>query len=219
MEIKNNIKKIILLFAIFILTGCSSNYTLTLNEDSSISENVVITLEDTEENYSKVTNLINNNPQEKQNFKVLRQVDDLKITYKKDYTNIDSYLRNSYMYKQLFDNIDINKSKNKIKIDASTELNKNNISINKDNEYNFDDLQVNIDSKLPILYNNADIVNGSIYTWDFNKNQIGKNIDFTYKTIPEIITIKSILTISLIIISCLAISFIIYKRIGSIQRL
>ena len=219
MEIKKYLKKLLLLLFIFFLAGCDTDYTLSLNEDSSVSEKVVINIENTEDNYNKVLELINKYPKEKKDYKVIRQDDNLNITYNKNYMNIDSYLSKSYMYRQLIDNVDITKKNHKIKLNTSLETSKNILSVNKDSMYDITNLKINIDSKLPVLNNNSDVNNNGIYTWNIDDNTIAKNIDLTYKTIPAIVTIRSLSVILLIVLSTLILGIVIYKRMGVVQRL
>ena len=44
------LKKVLLLLLVFLLTGCSTTYTVTLKANSSVQENAEIKINDTEDN-------------------------------------------------------------------------------------------------------------------------------------------------------------------------
>lgn len=213
------IKKIFLILLLMLLTGCSANYTIVLNENNSVSEKLVTKLEDNENNYNKVLNLLKNNNISKKNYKITREDDEINIEYDNTYKDINSYLLNSFLYKQVYDQIDLQMNNSKNTISTKNKFMKDTISINKDNVTSLDFLQININSKLPVIYSNADSINDNVYSWVYDGSQTEKNINFSYKNVPTIITIKSILIISLMIVSILSISIIIYRRMNSIQRL
>lgn len=217
------LKKIIILLLVFILSGCTSDYTLTLNEDSSVNEKAIIEIEDSEENYDKINELVqnaeNDNKVSSKDFKVVREVENIKITYNKDYENIEDYLLNSIMYKQVFNDIDLNKKNNKITLETEALFMDKNLSINNDNIYDFNNLQVNITSKLPIIYQNADKMGDNTYTWIYNGKQRSKNISISYKAIPTLISTRSIITLSLIVICIAIIGFVFYRRFNNSNRI
>ena len=48
------LKKVLLLLLVFLLTGCSATYNVTLKANSSVQENAEIKINDTEDNYSRI---------------------------------------------------------------------------------------------------------------------------------------------------------------------
>ena len=209
------IKKLLILICICFITGCSANYDLYINNDSTIMEKAKIEIDDVDDNYDKLFK--SNNISEKE-YKVVRNDDSIEITYNKKYENIESYILDSILYKQVFSDIDIDKTYSKTKLSTTANFNNSNISINKDNDLNFDYLQVNIDSKLPIISENSDSKNENAYTWIYNGKQKEKNISITYKNSSSILTYRSILLILLIIICSLAIALLIYNRFKERQK-
>lgn len=214
-----NFKKIFLLLFVFILSGCSAEYNLTLNEDSTINENATILIENTNQNYENLLKLIKKKKIDKKNYKYLRDEDNIKVTYNKKYNNIDSYLLDSYLYKQLFDNIDIKKTNDKIKLSSKVNLSREIIGLNKDNIKDIKDLRININSKLPVISGNYDLTKDNLYSWTIDENTIEKNINITYKMVPSLVTKTSIIKVIISLFVMGLITFIIYSRIKFAQRL
>lgn len=216
-------KKIILILIIFLITGCNANYTLTLKEDAKVHENVVIKVPVSDEAYKDANRVINkasnNKLVSKKDFDVVREDAFVRIEYNKDYDNIEEYLLKSFMYKQVFDEIDYTKKTSSIALDAESSFVSNNFSLNSDNIYDFDYLKINVISNMPVLADNADKVTNNRYSWIYNKQEKNKNISFKYRTIPTIISIRSIITLSLIIFVIVFISIIAKKTINKSNRI
>lgn len=213
------IKKLIILFILILLTGCSANYTVTLNENNSVSEKLVTKIEDSDDNYYKILNLIKENKINKKNYKIIRDSAEISIEYEDDYTDINEYLLKSKLYKQLFDEVNLEMKDSSNIISTKNKFSKETESINKDNISILDYMQININSKLPVIYSNADSINNNVYSWIYDGSQNEKNISFSYKRIPTFLTVKSIVLITTIIISIISIGIIIYKRMNSIQQI
>ena len=213
------IKKIILVLLIILLSGCSANYTVVLNENNTVSEKLVTKIADTDDNYSRLLDFIKNNKISKKNYRVIRDGEEIITTYNENYDNINSYVLNSKLYKQGFDDLDIQMKDNVNIISASGNFKKDTLSINKDNLIKLDYLQVNINSKLPVIYSNADNIIDDVHSWIYDGKQSKKEISFSYKRVPTLLTFKSVLIICTMVISIIAIGLIIYKRMNSIQQI
>lgn len=212
-------KKFIIVLLIFLISGCKANYNITINENSSIKEKVVVEVEDSEDNYDKIKNLFINNNISKTDYKVSRIDDEIQITYSKNYDSVEEYILKSKVYKQVFPEILLNKNNEKTSLSTSANFNNSNISINKDNDLNFESLIINIDSKLPVIFSTADKKTDNIYTWEYNGESREKNIDIAFYNRPLMITYKSLLTIFLILITSIIIGVIIYNRINDSKRI
>ena len=213
------LKKVLLLLLVFLLTGCSTTYNVTLKANSSVQENAEIKINDTEDNYSRILKLIENYNISTKNYKISRDSENIVITYNKKYNNIENYVLNSFLYKQVFNDIQVNKTVSNTTLETDANFNNNNISINKDNIINVESMKINLISDLPILKENADLKDGNKYTWIYNVNQRTKKISVTYSNTPSIMTYKSI-TISILIIICsLLIGTIIYRRVKQKQAI
>lgn len=211
-------KKIILFLLLILLTGCTGNYNLTINEDSSINEEAIFQIEDTDDNFDKISNIIENNNISKKDYKLLRNEEEIEIKYTKTYITVEDYVLNSKIYKQIFDEIDIEKTKSKTTLSTSADFRNNSISINNDNNNYLDYLQINVISNLPVISDNSDTSNDNVYTWVYNKNQLFKNINFSFRNTPKLITVKSIIILSGLLILTVIVSIIIYRKIKHRDR-
>lgn len=213
------IKRILLVLLVFLLTGCSATYNINLKANSNVYENAVIKINDTEDNYSRILKLIENYNISTKNYKISRDSENIVITYDKKYNSVESYVLNSFLYKQIFNDIQVDKKISNTTLETEANFNNNNISINKDNIINIESMKINLISDLPILKENSDIKDGNKYTWTYNGNQKQKKISVSYSNVPLVMTYKSI-TISVLIIICsLLIGTIIYRRIKQKQAL
>ena len=95
------LKKVLLLLLVFLLTGCSATYNVTLKANSSVQENAEIKINDTEDNYSRILKLIENYNISTKNYKISRDSENIVITYNKKYNNIENYVLNSFLYKHI----------------------------------------------------------------------------------------------------------------------
>lgn len=187
-------KIIVLLMFLILFTGCKADYNLYIKSDGTISEEILaVNEETTDENiYKKI----------KSNFKkeygsVLNKYNynydisyennnvSLKIT-KND--NLNEYFKNS-LYKEYFEDYELFNSVNTrvFKTIGSNYLNSVFIEKDYESEYlkrNIDELKINITFDNKVISQNADEYNDSTntYTWIFNKNNLDKNIQFSYDT-------------------------------------
>lgn len=211
-------KKIIITLLILFLTGCSANYDLKI-DGNKVEEKAKIQIEDTDTNFDKVESIIRLLNLKKSEYKIVRDSSDLNISYTKSYSGIEDYVLNSTLYKQVFNEIDITKTKDKTLLSTSANFdNTDNFSINKDNDINIDYLQININSKLPIISQNADTINQDNYTWIYNKKQLSKEINIAFLNKANIFSIKSIVVASLLVVSSIFIGVIIYRRFKERQK-
>lgn len=212
------VKKILIVLIMIILTGCTADYNLTLKADSTIKEELIVKVKDTNDTYEGVVNLLENNVS-KNNYKISRDSENIVVIYNKEYDDIETYILDSVIYKQIFDDIQINKTVDKTTLETAANFNNRNLSINKDNEINFDEMKINILSELPVRGENADKKEENKYTWIYNGNQKMEDISITYLNTPSIMTQKSIIVIILIIVCSSSIGFIIYRRFKQRQVL
>lgn len=213
------LKRFILLIMILLISGCSVDYNVGLNENLSVNEKMDVRIPDSDENYEKVNNLFESNNISKKNYKVTRVFDEIKIVYNKKYKNIEDYILNSVLYKQAFSEILIDKDQDKTSLKTSANFSNNNLSINKDNDLNFDYLKVSFDSKLPVISSTADKKEKNKYIWEYNGDSKEKNINITFKNRASIVTFRSILVSVLIIVSSILIYLMIRKRLKDSERI
>ena len=180
-----NIKKIIFFSLIFILSGCSVEYNLTINEDSTINEKVVAT--EKTKRMESLTRLKGDQAVTYLYDMFKRPNEDIKISSREDEYNtyataitshdsIDEYV--SKFSSDVFENVKIEKNNGQIKFDA-----KQSKLLGGSLSYSlvYDDITVNVKIPFKVIDHNADSVKGNIYTWKINKDQDYKNINFTYE--------------------------------------
>ena len=180
-----NIKKIIFFSFILFLTGCSVDYKLTINKDSTINEKVVAK-ENTNSMKSK-TNL-----DEKQSVTFLTNIYnrnklDIKTSTKSDNYNTEVTAFLSYdsieKYRDNFSSDVIKKVKVTRDGDIVTLIAKQNVKLdsNASRSLIYDDITVQIEVPFVVIDNNADQVDGNIYTWYIKKDKDIKTIRIKYK--------------------------------------
>ena len=180
-----NIKKIIFFSFILFLTGCSVDYKLTINKDSTINEKVVAK-ENTNRMKSK-TNL-----DEKQSVTFLTNIYnrnklDIKTSTKSDNYNTEVTAFLSYdsieKYRDNFSSDVIKKVKVNRDGDIVTLIAKQNVKLdsNASRSLIYDDITVQIEVPFVVIDNNADQVDGNIYTWYIKKDKDVKTIRIKYK--------------------------------------
>ena len=180
-----NIKKIIFFSFILFLTGCSVDYKLTINKDSTINEKVVAK-ENTNRMKSK-TNL-----DEKQSVTFLTNIYnrnklDIKTSTKSDNYNTEVTAFLSYdsieKYRDNFSSDVIKKVKVNRDGDIVTLIAKQNVKLdsNASRSLIYDDITVQIEVPFVVIDNNADQVDGNIYTWYIKKDKDIKTIRIKYK--------------------------------------
>lgn len=206
-------KRFMLLILILLFSGCSVDYNVDFNENLSVSEKVNIMIPDSDENYSRAVDLFELNNIPKEDYKVTRVFDEIKIVYTKKYKSIEDYILNSKVYKQSSSKILLNKNDTTTTLSTNINFSDNNISTNKDNNFKIDYLKLSVNSKLPVVSSTADKKEKNKYVWEYNKDSKEKNIKLEFKNQPSFMTYKSVAVIFLIVISSIIIAKIILSRL------
>lgn len=174
-------KKILLiLFSVFIITGCTAHYELKINDDLSIEE-TIIGLE-SDEFYN---NYFNSSKERVVDFVMATQMDYLKenkydiknitkdLMYgskvTKKYANLDEFHSNSIAYKQFYKSFNLTDKDGIIEINLSDKMGKN---AQDPTRYVIDEGTVNIIVPFKVLEHNADNVDlsNNKYTWYVNSS-------------------------------------------------
>ena len=168
-------KKILfILISLFLITGCSVNYNVFIDENLSITENINIS--EDEEFYSTYYKTTRNNVLSGilDNYKDLLDENNYtyelvkgenpKIIIEKKYDNIESFLKNSKFFNDYFDEIKYNTSGNIVKIET--------IGFNPNEEDNPDrfyvkELDVAVTSSYNVTNSNASKINEDTNTYHF----------------------------------------------------
>lgn len=214
---KRKIIKILGLFLIILLTGCSGNYNININEDMSIDEELYLTIENKDGIYQKTLDIFQKNNISRDDYNVTIKEDEIEITYKDNFDTIENYLLESKVYHQMFDNIEFNKTGDYIDlyVDENISIKNDVTEFNGSNLIDFDMIQLNINNPFKVNFSNADIINENTYTWTITKNDIHKKLQMQFKPKLNMFPYREVIVGSVILI-CFAIIiiniFIRYKR-------
>lgn len=179
------LKIFIFLCLVLLLSGCSVEYDLTLNDDFTVSEKVVAI-----EKTKRMEALTKQKGKQAVNYlynMFKRNGEDITLTSRDDdyntyataiisHDDINDYA--SKFSSDVFDNINVTKDGNIITFSTTQkEL------LSSDTNYSllYDDITVNITIPFEVTSNNADKVNGNTYTWNIKKDSDYKTIEFSYK--------------------------------------
>lgn len=200
-------KKIILLMFLFLLSGCTVNYELTVSEDLSVTENFSILndasyydmLGDVNSVYKQVVDL----GMKETNYVTYEYVNqnDLyggKVNY--HYNSLIDFKERAKSYKKLYDDIEVNKNGSIITINSIGNL-KLAPAISSTNE-NIDQLLIKdfyFSIKLPfkVVSSNADRVDNqnNTYYWDIDNNVTGeKSFQIQFDTSKRFVSFKTIIS-------------------------
>lgn len=212
--------KILGLFLIILLTGCSGNYNININEDMSIEEELYLTFENKEDIYEKTLNIFQKNNISRDNYNVTIKEDEIEITYKDNFDTIENYLLESKVYHQMFDNIEFNKTGDYIDLYVDENINiKNDITeLNGSNLIDFDMIQLNINNPFEVNFTNAEIVTENTYTWTIIKDDMHKKLQMQFKPILNVFPYREVI-VGIVIVVCFSIIIIsIFRRYRRSQK-
>ncbi len=179
------LKIFIIFIFLLILSGCSVEYNLTINEDNTVNEKVVA--EEKTKRMEALTRLKGNQAVTYLYNIFKREDEDIKISSREDedntyataitsHDNINDYV--SKFSSDVFENINIEKDNDVINFTASQS---NLLGGNSSYGLIYDDITVNITIPFEVIDNNADSIKGNIYTWKINKSKEYKTIKLSYK--------------------------------------
>ena len=207
---------------LILVTGCSGNYNLKINDDMSINEELYLTIDNSNNAYTKTLKIFKENNIPKDDYEVVLSDNNVRITYNKKYDSIEEYLLNSKVYHELIDEIQFNKSNNYIDLYVNQKLkvsNDNGIKMNGTNLVDLDVLQINIENPFDVNFSNAEIVNDNVYTWTIKKGDTEKKIQMQFKPSLNIFPYKQVAVLSTVIVCILIIIFTIYGRYKKRQKI
>lgn len=173
------IKVFVLICCLFLLSGCSAEYNLTIN-NSTMEEDINAIFDKATESelasrMEKIrrSSFYNYDTRENEYYDFTKREDDSNIilNYNYQYTGNNLYkseAASSCYYKRI-----VNVTDKYITIDTDKQV----TCLYKDGNREIDDITVNIRTDLTVLENNADEVNNGVYTWYINdKNYSNKPI-------------------------------------------
>lgn len=207
---------------LILVTGCSGNYNLKINDDMSVEEELYLTIDSSNNEYTKTLKIFKENNIPEKDYEVVLSDNNVRITYNKKYDSIEEYLLNSKVYHELIDEIQFNKSNDYIDLYVNQKLklsNDNGIKINGTNLTDLDVLQINIENPFDVNFTNAEIVNDNVYTWTIKKGDTEKKIQMQFKPSLNVFPYKQVAVLSVVIICSLIIIFTIYGRYKKRQKI
>ena len=215
------IKYIVISVLLLLVTGCSGNYNVKINEDMSVNEESYLTIENKEGLYQKTLKIFNDNNVKEKDYEVVLSDDNLKITYNASYNSIEEYILNSKVYHQLIDNIELNKSNNYVDlyVNEKLKLSNSNMKQNGTNLTDLDVLQVNIENPFEVNFSNAELVTDNVYTWTIKNGDIEKKIQMQFKPSLDIFPYRQVIVLSVVIICFIIIGVSIYIRYKKSQKI
>ena len=174
-------KKILILITLLLFTGCTAEYNLKFNEET-VEEKITI-IPETSEEQENVKSL-----DDRQYYAIIDK--DVSEPYETKKIEINGY--RSYEYKYEYRLSEFKKSDFTRCYDAFSLLNEDGkvtFSTSKNFKcmtYDYmkiDTVKINITTDYRVIENNADEVNGNVYTWKItNSNKDNKPIKFSYYT-------------------------------------
>lgn len=181
-------KNIMLLIICIFLTGCSVDYNLIVNEDLSINEQ--INASETEAYFDKEYTYYERKEAIDNLWENMTSVYDKKYTYtynsndtgvivNNNYNSIEEYI-DSKLYKQYFENVEYEKNGNKVIIKSTGEFYP--YTTQDFEKFPINDFKLNIKVPFKVVKNNADSVEGNIYTWKIDSKTKDKSLYLEFDT-------------------------------------
>ena len=207
---------------LILVTGCSGNYNIKINDDMSIDEELYLTIDSSNNAYTKTLKIFKENNIPEKDYEVVLSDNNVRITSNKKYDSIEEYLLDSKVYHELIDEIQFNKSNDYIDLYVNQKLkllNDNVIKTNGTNLTDLDVLQINIENPFDVNFSNAEIVNDNVYTWTIKKGDTEKKIQMQFKPSLNIFPYKQVAVLSTVIVCILITIFTIYGRYKKRQKI
>lgn len=210
-------KIIILGCCIFLLSGCSVEYNLTINKSTMEEDITAIFDKATESDYANRMEKIrrsayyNFDTREDEYYTFNKSEDENNIFLNYSYIYTDNNLYKSEAVSRCYYKRIVNVTEENITINTDNQV----ACLYKDGEKEIDDITVNIRTNLKVLENNADEVNNGVYTWYINdQNFTNKPIYIKIKkeVYQESLT-EQVVPILIIVLVIVGLGIITYLRI------
>lgn len=210
------IRIVFLILIILLITGCAGTYNLKIDEDLSVKEELSVTVADKEENHLMLERLLSNEVDNKDDYSISNEGDNIKVDYKHEYSSIEEYLLESDLYKQLFDNVSYNTDDKEFSLSTSNILNLTNSNLN--NAYDIKSLQINVITPLKVIEENADLTSENTYSWTLNQKTREKYMYITINKSAKLSRGTTIVLVVLVVAIALT-AIIIVKRLSESKKI
>ena len=173
------VKRFLILIFLLLLTGCSGTYSLKINKDLSVEEEVSYTVENKQDYYERLEKLFKDNNISKDNYSLKEVEKNIRVNYNNKYNSIEEYIANSKLYKQLFEDIEYSNDTNEIELKTNTKLKLDSNNSNINNSFDIKLLNIDIETPLRVESENSDYNDDDVMRWILDENQTEKNISLT----------------------------------------
>lgn len=183
-------KKKVLLFILcfFLVTGCDVKYDLTINNDS-YDETITLSFLKSQNTYEDVSSYLEDkipisyNPSERLYYNSKIEEDDNYYNLVYNYKHNTNTFMQSYFVSNCYPNFNIESNDEQIILSSGQQF----TCFVGDDGLSADSVEINITTKLKVLENNADEINGNTYTWTIDEsNYNNKPIEMTLQKSFEI---------------------------------
>lgn len=206
---------LILCSCLFLLSGCSAEYNLTINETTMVESINAIFNKETEYDYAnRMENIrrsayYNYDTRSDEYYSFKKKEDSKNIILNYSYIYSDNNLYKSEAFSRCYYKRVVNVTDKLITIDTDNQV----ACLYKDGEKEIDDLTINIYTELNVLDNNADVVKNNTYTWYINdENYNNKPIYIKIrKEVYKEPLVSQVFFIAFIIIIILIVSIFLYS--------
>lgn len=177
-------KILIIIGCAFLLTGCDVTYNLTINDNNSFDEDITMSFLKSNTNYDDILVYRDNKTPVSKNSSEEKFYDS-SVTENGNYYNLNYHynhdidgLKDSYFINNCYSNSSIVSTEDEITFSSGQNFS----CFIGDDGLKADSVRINITTKLKVLDNNADEVNGNTYTWIISANNyLNKEINLTLK--------------------------------------
>ena len=170
-------KLLIFLCIMFLITGCSVNYDLTIDNDS-FSEDIDVNLVSERfigDEYCNIPSVVSSTT-EKYDCNITNSGINYNIKY--NYTYDLNSVNNGFFINRCYSDVDIQDTGEKLLLSTGGYFD----CIYMEDIGKVDNVNINIKTDLEVLNNNADSINGNVYTWVINEtNYENKPINMELK--------------------------------------
>lgn len=187
-------KKLLILFCLFLFSGCTVNYNIIIKNDNTVIEKTSINVEKSDKNnklsdvkkdlLSQYQSILN---KDNYIYSFKKNNDKIKVKINKNSNLSQLFIRS--LYNELYEDYELFENNNKVYFKTVGNSYIGNLFVTKNYEEGFsfkkdlDKLKINITFEGEVVESNADEINEktNTYTWIFTKDNFTKGMYFTYK--------------------------------------
>lgn len=211
------IKIVFLSLIILLVTGCAGTYNLTINEDLSVKENISVNFSGEESSYDRINDLLRREKVKEDEYTLTTEGYNLKLDYTHEYTDIEDYLLNSLLYKQLFDSISYDSDNKEVALSTGNIFNLSTSKLN--NSYNIKNLQINVTTPLDVIEENADMINENTYSWTLDNTTKEKYMYLTFSKGSNLLNKGTTIVLCVMVVTIAISAIIMIKRLSESKKI